>query len=335
MAINIQTAYAGEVLERLLVKATTGNELVRRGLIHVEPHVQKAFYIPRLKTGKFLQKRKEQPEDGDSKGEFNIDERKLEPVDFMAFTTFNPRSFEKFWRKWQPTGNLVFEELPAEAQTAFLAELAKVVDFELGWHFVNGTAGNGETDFFNGILTRILADPDIITADVSAETSMIKRFRAVHKAIPKALRNHPGLKFLCSVEDADAYDDELTDLHHKGADPTTTNVARFKRYALEPLAAWPQGVVVATIATMDLDSNLWAGVNLSDDFETVKIDRLTNAGERYFFKMLMKADTQVAFGEQVVLADWREDAAAQKAAAQKACGVTAPADPDPDEVTEG
>jgi hypothetical protein len=302
---NIQTAYAGEVLETLLVKATTNNELVRRGLIHVEPNVQKAFYIPRLKTGKFLQKRKEQPEDSDSKGEFNIDERKLEPVDFMAFTTFNPRSFEKFWRKWQPTGNLVFSELPAEAQSAFLQELGKVVDFELGWHFINGTAGDGDEQFFNGILTRILADADVVKADVSEDSSMIARFRTVYRKIPKALRRHPGLRLLVSVEDFDTYDNELTDLHHKGADPTTTNVSRFKNIPIEPLADWPEGVVVATIATMDIDSNLWAAVNLSDDFECVKIDRLTNAGERYFFKMLMKADTNVAFGEQVVLADWR------------------------------
>lgn len=305
MAINVQTAYAGEVLEKLLVKATTGNELVRRGLIHVEPNVQKAFYIPRLKTGKFLQKRKEQPEDSDSKGEFNIDERVLTPVDFMAFTTFNPRSFEKFWRKWQPTGNLVFEELPAEAQVAFLTELGKVVDFELGWHFINGTAGEGADQFFNGILTRILADAQTIKVDVSKETTMIGRFRATYTTIPKALRKHPGLKFLCSTEDFDAYDNELTDLHHKGADPTTGNVPRFKNIPIEALSDMPQGVIIATIATMDIDSNLWAAVNLADDFECVKIERLTNAGEKYFFKMLMKADTNTAFGEHVVLADWR------------------------------
>jgi len=307
MAVQIQTAYPGEVLEKLLVKATTSNELVERGLIHIEPNVQKAFYIPRLKAGKFLQKRKEQPEDSDSKGDFNIDERKLEPVDFMAFTTFNPRSFEKYWRKWQPTGNLVFSELPAEAQAAFLEELGKVVNFQLGWHFINGTAGEGEEQFFNGILTRILADGEVVKADVSGADTMIAKLRKVHRAIPKALRSHPGLKFLMSVEDFDTYDDELTDLHHKGADPTSSNVARFKKYNIEPLADWPQGVIVATIATSDIDSNLWAAVNLADDFECVKIDRLTNAGERYFFKMLMKADTNIAFGEHTVLADWRDE----------------------------
>ncbi len=59
----------------------------------------------------------------------------------MAFTTFNPRTFEKIWRKWQPKGNLVFADLPPEAQNALLDEMAKCVDFELGFHFINGIFG--------------------------------------------------------------------------------------------------------------------------------------------------------------------------------------------------
>ena len=61
----------------------------------------------------------------------NYDEKSLDPVDFMAFTVFNPRTFENIWRKWQPKGNLVFSELPPEAQNALLAELAKQV--QLNW----------------------------------------------------------------------------------------------------------------------------------------------------------------------------------------------------------
>jgi len=38
----------------------------------------------------------------------------------------------------------------------------------------------------------------------------------------------------------------------------------------------------------------------------IQIDKLTNAGERYFFKMLMTADTNTAFGEEVVMLDARE-----------------------------
>lgn len=304
MAINITTAYSGEVLDLLLVKATTENELVSRGIIRLEPNVSDKFYIPRLRAGKMLQKRKEQPEDEDSKGDFTIDERMLKPEEFMAFTTFNPRSFEKIWKKWQPTGDLVFQELPTEAQNALLGELAKVVDFELGEHFVNGEFGNDDDHLFNGILTRILADKEVVRIPAICG-SMKDKLRAVYRKLPKAVRKSKNLRFLMSTEDWDKYDDELTDQSAKGSDTTSTNPKRFKNIPIEDLAAWPEGVIVATVCGMDLTTNLWAGVSSVNDFDAIKIDKLTNAGEKYFFKMLMKADTAIAFGDEVVLYDER------------------------------
>lgn len=91
MAIVVRnTNYNGEVLEKILVLATTGNDLVEKGLIMVIPGVEKKISLPRIKTGKMLQKRKENPTLEDSKGNFNYSEKSLDPEDFMAFTTFNP-----------------------------------------------------------------------------------------------------------------------------------------------------------------------------------------------------------------------------------------------------
>lgn len=304
--INIaSTNYSGEVLEKLLTMAATGNELVEKGLIRIEPNVSDKFSIPRLKTGRMLQKRKEQPTNDDSKGDFNYSEAVLVPKDFMAFTTFNPRSFEKVWRKWQPKGNLVFAELPPEAQNALLEALSQQVRFELGYHFIQGKEGAGDNDLFNGILTRILAHPDVIKV-VSNAGTMLGKLAAVKAKIPVALRSNPGLRILMSVEDFDQYDEELTAQPNKGANYTDTNVSRYKGIAIEYMANWPSGVIVATITGMDDTSNLWAGVSLQDDMEVILIDKVENAGERYFFKMLMKADTAVAFGEECVVLDTRE-----------------------------
>lgn len=232
------TNYSGEVLEMLLTRAATGNELVEKGLIHVVPEVAKKFSIPRLRTGKMLQKRKEMPTDSDSKGNFDYDERELVPVDFMAFTTFNPRTFEQIWRPWQPKGNLVFAELPAEGQNALLRELAKSVKFELGFHFVNGVYGEDDDHLFNGIVTRMLADRDVVRVS-SKETTMIKKLKAVKDAIPVTLRSNPGLRILMSIADFDAYDEELTQQPNKGANYTDMNVERYKGIRIIPLANWP------------------------------------------------------------------------------------------------
>lgn len=303
------TNYSGEVLEMLLTRATTGNELVEKGLIHIVPEVAKKYSIPRLRTGKMLQKRKEMPTDADAKGDFNYDERELVPVDFMAFTTFNPRTFENIWRKWQPKGNLVFSELPAEGQNALLRELAKSVKFELGFHFINGVFGDDDDHLFNGIVTRVLADKDVVTV-TTKETTMIKKLKAVKDKIPTVMRANPGLRILMSIVDFDKYDEELTQQPNKGANYTDMNVERYKGIRIVPMSNWPEGLIVATICGMDYDTNLWAGVNLVDDMDVIQIDKLTNAGEKYFFKMLMKADTNIAWGEDVIMLDGREAAVA-------------------------
>ena len=140
---SIQTNYGGEFLNRLLTLVTTGNELFERGLIHMEQNVGDKYSIPRMQLSKILQKRVEQPTSENSKGQFTIDERVLQPQDVMAYTEFNPRSFEKFWKPFQPTGELVFRELPTNVQEQMLLEIAKVAKNELGYHFINGVQGDG------------------------------------------------------------------------------------------------------------------------------------------------------------------------------------------------
>lgn len=307
MAIVVKnTNYNGEVLERILTVAATGNEIVGKGLIHVIPGVEKKVSIPRIHTGKMLQKRKEDPKVEDSKGNFNYSEKVLEPHDFMAFTTFNPRAFESIWRKWQPKGNLVFSELPAEAQNALLDALSKQVQFELGDHYVNGEYGEGDDKLFDGILTQAAKDSDcvIVTSDA---TKMTDRLKAVRKAIPVSIRNNPSLRILMSVNDFDTYDDELTAREGKNTDETKVNRKAYKDIKIETLAAWPDGLIVATLCSPDaMTTNLYAAVNLQDDESVIQIDKVSNMSELYFFKMLMKADTNIAFGEEFVVLDSRE-----------------------------
>lgn len=310
MAVKIQTGYVGEALEKMLVRATTGNELVSKGLIRVVPDIKADYFIPRLKAGKMLQKRKEQPQDENSKGDFSLDEKKLTPKELMAFTTFNPRSFEQYWRKYQPTGELVYAELPEEGKAALLAEMAKVVDFELGYHIINGEYAEGSDDskLFDGILTRIKADAETIKveAPVAVTTSnIIEVLQKGYKKVPKAIRGHKNLRILMSIEDFDKYDDALSALPNKGTAYTDTNAKRFKGITIEPLADMPEHVIVFTLAGNDMDTNLWMGVASLADATTVMVAKLTNAGEKYFFKMLMKIDTNIAWGEHAVLYDGR------------------------------
>ena len=306
MAITIKnTNYNGEVLEQLLTVATTNNEIVTKGLIHVIPNVSKKISIPRLRTSKMLQKQKENPQVSDSKGGFDYSEKALDPVDFMAFTVFNPRTFEQVWRPFQPKGDLVFAELPPQVQNQLLDALSKQVQFELGGHYVNGEAGSDDDHLFNGILTQAAKDTDVIIVK-SDSTKMLDRLSAVRKSIPVPIRENTNLRILMSVSDFDKYDDELTAREYKNLDETTRNIKRYKDIKIETIAAWPDDLIVATLCSPDaMTSNLFAAVNLQDDEHVIKIDRVSNMSELYFFKMLMKADTNIAFGEEFVVLDKR------------------------------
>lgn len=308
MAIVVRnTNYNGEVLEKILTLATTGNNLVEKGLIMVIPGVEKKISLPRIKTGRMLQKRKENPTLEDSKGNFNYSEKSLDPEDFMAFTTFNPRAFEHIWRKWQPKGNLVFSELPPEAQNTLLDELSKSVKFELGWHYINGEFGDDDDHLFDGILTQAARDTEVVVVSAPSDTSsMLAKLKAVRAAVPKALRENPNLRILMSIDDFDKYDNELTEREYKNASETDLNKKRYKGITIETLNSWPDDLIVATICSPSADGNLFAGVNLQDDEEVIQIDKWMNSSELYFFKLLMKADTNIAFGEEFVVLDTRK-----------------------------
>lgn len=306
---TINTRYAGEVYEKILAKAATGNELFQRGLIHVFTNVQDKLAIPRIQLSKILQKRKEMPTSSDAKGNITIDERVLEPKDAMVYIEFNPRQFEHFWRKWQPTGNLVFEELPANIQSQLLEMIVSQLGEELGEAFITCEYGEGDEQFFDGILTRIAAASGTVRATCTS-TSQKARLRAVWKATEAKIRERKEFVFLMSQADWDEYDDEMTDQHHKGADPTEQNVRKFKGHRVEPLAGMPDGVIIGTLCSVDPNkTNLFAAVNLTNDFNAILIDKVTNAGEKYFCKMLLKADTQIAWDELCTLLDNREASA--------------------------
>ena len=256
-----------------------------------------------------LQKRKEDPTKDDSKGDFTYSEQRLVPKDMMAFTLFNPRAFEHIWRPFQPTGELVFRQLPPNIQSLLLSELLKQVGNELGYQYINGEyKDTGDAYLMDGILTQAAKNADVVKVK-TVGTTMLARLKELRAKIPVTMRKNPNLRILMSVEDFDQYDDELTQLANKGTAPTDINQERYKGIPFEVLTQWPQGLIVATLCDSGMNGNLFAAVNLQDDENVIQIDKWANASDLYFFKMLMKADTQIGFGEEFIALDWRADGA--------------------------
>ncbi len=311
MALIIQNSnYNGEVLGRLLTKAVTGCQIVDKGLICVIPAVKEKLAIPRLKVKKMLRKPNSNPQVKDSKGDFIYSEHQLKPEEMLAFTVFNPDTFDHIWRPYQPTGNLVFYELPPNVQNELLDAMSKQIQFELGWHFINGEHNDDPTDdehLMNGILYRLKHDPDVIRIASTAET-MTGKLYAIRSQIPVAIKERPELRYIMSPSDWEQYDEELTSREHKNSDETDLNKKSFKGVPIETLVGWPDGLIMATLCSPhETTSNLFAAVNLVNDDKVIQIDKIGNASDLYFFKMKMRADTNDAFGEEVVILDTREE----------------------------
>lgn len=305
--INVTTNYNGEVLENILAKAALGNEISEKGIIHVVPGVHKKLSIPRMQVnGNLLQRRKARIaiDGSDSKGDINYDERVLEPQDMMVYMEFNPATMESVWRPFQPKGNLVFQQLPSNVQTTMLSLVLSQLGTEVGDKYINCIKTNADGDFFNGLVARIMGDKDTIFAKKGA-TTWVKKLQNVFNAIPDEIVDKSNLKIIMNTSDYNAYDAELKAQYAKNVDPTQKREQQFDSIPIVRLAKWPKGFVVATLASLGEDSNFWAAVNLEDDENVLVVDKVTNASEIYFIKLLMKADVNTAFGEYVVALDER------------------------------
>lgn len=304
MAVSISTSYAGEVLESFLTLATTGNEIVQGGHIYVKSGIKKKFTMPRIQVDNLIQDRKETPTAG--VGTFTFDERALIPDDFMVYTEFNPREFEDMWRPFQPTGNLVFRQLPANVQVAMVGEIMKSVSTYMGKAILQGkkTGGVAPFDKFDGIVTKAIADAKVqkvATPAAITKANVISKLDATLALVPERIEDHPDLKIFTSKTVRKAYRDAIHDLEFKGGSVESDNVRMFKGKPVIGLSGMPADTILITYASANRGSNLWLGVDVENDEETIQVEKLQANSELYFFKMLMKADTQIAWGEDVVL----------------------------------
>lgn len=297
-------SYTGEVSKVILAQALLGNELVERSLIHILPNVHHRIILPRIKMTRVLQERNTNPEvPKDAQGQWILSERALEPQDAMVLTYFDPKTFEHLYRHLQPTGELVFEELPSEVQEALLREISKQATFEIGEQMILGGL-KPDDKLFKGIIVRMMSCANRISVTTSA-SKMIDRLEAVYKAIPATMATRRNLRILMSRKDCQTYDSELSAQHHKGADVTTTNRKQYKDIKIEDLSHWPDGLIVATLASDDSDTNIWGACNAESDAVTIKVGKVSEVSELHFFKMLFKMDTQIAFGDEIVMLDKR------------------------------
>lgn len=330
MAINFASnTYSGEVLEDLLMYTAQGNDTYREGLIHIKPGIQYKYVLPSISLGDIVQDNKPTPvSPTDSKGQYTIRERYLEPKDFMIYLEFNPRDFEKYWKFAQPDGNLVFRELDPKVQASMLRLLMDKKNEYLGdaiWRSIKGGSeaggtiekpanaialGNDSYKYFDGVVFRILKnleeniDGETVIkagdAELTSGEQVEKALYAMWQSTPAKIRKH-NLVYIMDWETWDLYDQYASSKDFKYNDNTQVNKYMFKGKRIVPIVGIPESTIVLGNFSTGMDSNLWMGVDYANDSEVLKVERLQANSELYFFQMRMKMDVNIVRPAEIVV----------------------------------
>ena len=331
-----ETNYTGEVLEELLTLTAQKTDTFDKGLIHVEPQIQKQLTLPSIKLGKIIQDRKPTPDS--SVGEYSLAERYLAPKDFMIYLEFNPREFERYYKAFQPVDNLVFRKLNSYVQakmiqllfegkeayidqaiwcSATATQKAKITNSDgiEGTSIIGAENEYGQMKYWDGAIARMLMNAnaeegsedknsgEITLAGngsfANGEAVETELYNMYHKLPPK-IRAISGLKILMDYNTWDMYDQYLTAKENKYVDNTQINARTFKGKQIIPMVAFPDNTIIIGKFSRGRDSNLWMSVDMADDINVIQCDKLQNNSELYFFKALMKIDVNIVKPSEII-----------------------------------
>ena len=184
-----------------------------------------------------------------------------------------------------------------------------------------GNDAAGPMKYFDGVIARILknAAADASSTD-TAEAEDAKCGKAVitgntafangqavetelyniNDATPAKNRKSAGRVFLMDYNTWDMYNKYLASQSFKYTDNTRENSLMFQGKRIIPMVALPKDTIISGVFTSDVNSNLWMGVDYVNDEEVVRVDRLQNNSELYFFKMLPKMDVNIVKPAEIV-----------------------------------
>jgi hypothetical protein len=297
------TTYAGEAAGQFIRKAITQAVTVDGGHVYVKDGIKKKFTIPRwdMDYEDLIQDRAATPT---SKGEMDVDAKTLEPADYMIYMEFNPRDFEDHWYATQLPDALIDARLPVTVESVVTQG---VMERHAKWF--NKMLWNGDTSlttiykYWNGFIKNALGDATVI--DVSGATTLsaaniVAEIEKGYVLIPDALKYDTSMKIFMSYASFDFYQTAINAQTYKGNDFTTLGPSTYKGLQIVKIPDFPNNVYVIAKGNSTMESNLWVGMNSTQDAQ-IELAKLQNNSELYFIKVLCKADVQIGWGAELVL----------------------------------
>lgn len=307
--------YAGEVAGNLIVRAMTSNAMVQGGHIYLKDGIKKQFTIPRwdITFEDFVQDVKATPTPGPETE--TVDGQQLITSEYMIYHEFNPRDYEDHWYSQQLGGSvLVDTTLPQNVETTIVTEVLK----RNGW-FVNKLIWNGDKTsttkmkYINGLKKKAnLSSKTIkVTSPLTLSAGNVQaQFQRGYDLIPVALKYasyaendgtvNSKLKIFCSPYTFDLFCQAQIAQTNKGVDFTQVGINKFRGIKVVPIPDFPNDYYQIAVGAPDMSSNIWMGMNSTDDESTIQLKQLQANSELWFIKGLAKIDVQYGWNEEVV-----------------------------------
>ena len=297
--------YAGEAASQFIVKAITGADTIAGGHVYIKDGIKKKFTIPRWDANyeDFIQDRAAMPV---TKGTMTIDGQVIDPEDYMIFNVFNPRDFESQWMATQLSPEIIDRKLPYSVESVVVQEVlkrhAKYLNKAL-WNNSKSSPMKPIYKYWDGFIQNALQSTGTILVP-SPTTITAANIQAVllscYEELPEELRYNESMKFFCSYNTFDLYDQSQVAQQYKGIDITQSGKDTFKGRKVVKIADFPDNTILATIGTSTPESNMWVGMNSVDD-EGLTLGKYRPEGELWFIKMNMKVDVNFGWPSEVVL----------------------------------
>lgn len=240
------------------------------------------------------------------------EKRDIEPKKMTLSGTFQPDEWLGDWEEYQPNGTLTTMVMNPKFQ-AIIMNLALQAGWtqlaKLFWQGDVGAGGASPLRFFDGIITRLIADSDtdvtfVTPAGAITQANVVDRLVDMYNAMPDKFMKDPNYRFNMSFDDF-----KLLQLFNNDAKKTTVGVLDeniknlFLHKRIVPYLGLPKDHIVGSRNSGMQDSNFVFGnyFSLDSEFTGIQIAKTANLGKVWGYRVDFMADTQYRAGEDVVL----------------------------------
>lgn len=303
----ITTVYDGEHIGELLQLMVVGNEAVEKGSFYIHEGVEKKTEITRGTVSEnIIQSYQSVPTDPSNALTFNA--RYLTPEKMMVYDHLRPMEFQNYWREYQPQGPLAEKVLDPAVQRVIVELYQKQIGLQLGKLIWAGNKSTtGALKYVDGIVTKALADSAVIDVTAASNAAItaaniIEILTACEAAVPDALFSDPDMTYHMNTGDFRKYQAASRALANKGSMLTAAEEPNFAGRAIKYYSGLPaNSVLVAKGNTNPVSSNLHIGVNLTNDFDNLLIEKWRPESDIWFLKAALQLDVNYAFGQEIVM----------------------------------